>query len=71
MGTVTQVEEVTSNAVQVETQSTQLGEVIESQKMTSVPLNGRAFTDLLSLQRAYRHLRESQREGIRRSPLAA
>jgi hypothetical protein len=50
VGTVTQVEEVTSNTVQVETQSTQLGEVIESQKMTSVPLNGRAFTDLLSLQ---------------------
>ncbi len=50
VGSVTQVEEVTSNAVQVETQSTQLGEVIESQKMTSVPLNGRAFTDLLALQ---------------------
>jgi hypothetical protein len=50
IGTVTQVEEVQSNTVQVETQSTQLGEVIESQKMTAVPLNGRSFTDLLSLQ---------------------
>ena len=50
IGTVTQVEEVQSNTVQVETQSTQLGEVIEAQKMTAVPLNGRSFTDLLSLQ---------------------
>ena len=50
VGSVTQTEEVTSNAVQVETQSTQLGEVIESDKITAVPLNGRAFTDLLALQ---------------------
>ena len=50
IGTVTTVEEVQSNAVEVETQSTQLGEVIGNEKMTAVPLNGRAFTDLLSLQ---------------------
>ncbi len=50
VGNVAQVTEVTSNAVQVETQSTQLGEVIESEKMTAVPLNGRAYTDLLALQ---------------------
>lgn len=50
IGNVTVVEEVTSNPVQVETQSTQLGEVIESTKITAVPLNGRAFTDLLALQ---------------------
>ncbi len=42
--------DVKSNNVQVETQSTQLGEVIEAQKITSVPLNGRSYTDLLSLQ---------------------
>jgi len=41
---------VESNTVQVETQTTQLGEVIEAQKMTSVPLNGRSYTDLLALQ---------------------
>jgi hypothetical protein len=34
----------------IETQSTQLGEVITGEKMTSVPLNGRSFTDLLQLQ---------------------
>jgi hypothetical protein len=50
VGNVSQVTEVASNAVQVETQSTQLGEVIQSEKMTAVPLNGRAYTDLLALQ---------------------
>jgi len=50
VGSVTQTTEIHSNAVQVETQSTQLGEVIESSKMLAVPLNGRAFTDLLALQ---------------------
>jgi hypothetical protein len=50
LGSVTVTEEVQSNAVQVETQSSQLGEVIDSQTMQAVPLNGRSYTDLLSLQ---------------------
>jgi hypothetical protein len=50
VGRVTQVEVITSNALQVESQSTQLGEVLESEQIQAVPLNGRAFTDLLSLQ---------------------
>ena len=50
VGAVTEVIEATANPVQIETQSSQLGEVIESQKMTDVPLNGRAFTDLMLLQ---------------------
>ncbi|HTZ73892.1 MAG TPA: TonB-dependent receptor, partial [Candidatus Aquilonibacter sp.] len=50
IGTIAEKVTVTSNAVQVETQSTQMGEVIDSQKMTAVPLNGRDFTDLLNLQ---------------------
>jgi Carboxypeptidase regulatory-like domain len=41
---------VDAHAVQVETSSTQLGEVITGQQMTAVPLNGRSFTDLLALQ---------------------
>ena len=41
---------VVENQVQVETTSTQVGEVIASTRMTTVPLNGRSFTDLLSLQ---------------------
>jgi len=41
---------VTSNAVHVEETSTQMGEVIDSQKITEVPLVARSFTDLLALQ---------------------
>jgi hypothetical protein len=41
---------VAENQVEVETTSTQVGEVISSERMTAVPLNGRSFTDLLSLQ---------------------
>jgi Carboxypeptidase regulatory-like domain len=50
LGEVTEKVTVQSQAVHVETQSTQMGEVIDSQKMTAVPLNGRDFTNLLSLQ---------------------
>ncbi|MGB8536930.1 MAG: carboxypeptidase regulatory-like domain-containing protein [Acidobacteriaceae bacterium] len=42
--------EVQANAVQVDTISTQVGDVIGSTAMTSLPLNGRAYTDLLALQ---------------------
>jgi hypothetical protein len=41
---------VSDNTLHVETVSTQLGEVISGRQMTAVPLNGRSFTDLLSLQ---------------------
>ena len=41
---------VSENQFEVETTSTQVGEVITSERMTAVPLNGRSFTDLLSLQ---------------------
>ncbi len=50
VGTTSENVEVRSDAVQVETQTTQMGEVITGTRMTSVPLNGRAYTDLLSLQ---------------------
>lgn len=42
--------EVAANAVQVDTVSTQLGDVIGEVSMTSLPLNGRSYTDLLALQ---------------------
>ncbi len=41
---------VSENTVQVETSSTQMGEVIGSAKMAAMPLNGRSYTDLLALQ---------------------
>jgi hypothetical protein len=50
LGEVTEKVTVQSDAVQVETQSTQMGEVIGSQRIEAVPLNGRSFIELLSLQ---------------------
>jgi len=41
---------VRESAVQVETASTQLGDVITGANMTALPLNGRSYTDLLALQ---------------------
>ena len=41
---------VSESSVQVETQSTQMGDVETGQVITAVALNGRSFTDLLSLQ---------------------
>jgi hypothetical protein len=41
---------VVENRLHVETTSTQNGEVITGAQITTVPLNGRSFTDLLTLQ---------------------
>ncbi|MGB5154127.1 MAG: carboxypeptidase-like regulatory domain-containing protein, partial [Candidatus Sulfotelmatobacter sp.] len=50
VGTVTEEMDITANAVHVETESTQLGDVIDSKKMLALPLNGRSYLDLLGLQ---------------------
>ncbi|HTZ94914.1 MAG TPA: carboxypeptidase regulatory-like domain-containing protein [Terriglobales bacterium] len=50
VGTIAEHVDVTTNAVQVETQNTQLGDVIDSKKMLALPLNGRSYLDLLGLQ---------------------
>lgn len=50
VGSVSQSVTVTDNTLHVETISTQLGQVITGRQMTSVPLDGRSYTDLLSLQ---------------------
>jgi len=50
VGAASEKVEVTTDSVHVETESTQMGEVITGKTMTAVPLNGRAFTDLLALQ---------------------
>lgn len=50
VGEQTQEVLVEEAAVHVETSDTQMGEVISGKKMTAVPLNGRSYTDLLSLQ---------------------
>ena len=49
-GTVRQTVTVSDNPLHIETASTQMGQVIGSRQMTAVPLNGRSYTDLLSLQ---------------------
>src|ERR1700683_686969 len=41
---------VSADMVHVETESTQLGDVVDSQKMLALPLNGRSYLDLLGLQ---------------------
>jgi hypothetical protein len=41
---------VTSDEVAVDTETSQIGEVIGEKEMTDLPLNGRSFTDLLALQ---------------------
>jgi hypothetical protein len=50
VGAVSEKVEVRTDSVHVETQSTQMGEVITAKSMEAVPLNGRSYTDLLSLQ---------------------
>jgi hypothetical protein len=50
VGGVEQNVSVQANAVQVEADSTQLGDVIESKEMLAMPLNGRSYLDLMALQ---------------------
>src|SRR6516225_7345973 len=50
VGTVQQEVIISANAVQVETENTQLGDVVDSKKMLALPLNGRSYLDLLGLQ---------------------
>ena len=50
IGGVQQTVSVSDNSLHIETSSTQLGDVISDRQMTAVPLNGRSYTDLLSLQ---------------------
>ncbi len=50
VGSVAETVSVDDNTLHVETVSTEMGEVISGRQMTAVPLDGRSFTDLLSLQ---------------------
>ena len=67
LGTVTNTVNVKSDALQVETQSTQNGVLIDGTKITSVPLNGRSYIDLLKLQPGvspYSHSQDSTTSGV-------
>ena len=50
VGQISEKVEVSASAVQIDTASTQNGEVISEQTMTAVPLVTRSYTDLLALQ---------------------
>src|SRR5215831_3621086 len=50
VGSMLQEVTVVANPVQVQTENTQLGDVVDSKKMLSLPLNGRSYLDLLGLQ---------------------
>ncbi|HEX4022136.1 MAG TPA: TonB-dependent receptor [Acidobacteriaceae bacterium] len=50
LGAVSNTVTVKSNTLQVETQSTQMGEVIGEEKIKAIPLDGRSYIDLLKLQ---------------------
>ena len=50
VGVITEKVEVRTDMARVETESTQMGEVITAKTITAMPLNGRAYTDLLALQ---------------------
>lgn len=50
IGSIQEKVTVAADSVRVETTSSQMGEVINEQKIESVPLNGRSYTDLLALQ---------------------
>ena len=50
VGGIDETVSVNDETLHVETTSTQLGQVISGRQMTAVPLNGRSYTDLLSLQ---------------------
>src|SRR5579864_4909766 len=50
VGEVKELVQVQSEATHVETASSQLGEVIEGDRITTVPLVTRSYTDLLALQ---------------------
>jgi hypothetical protein len=63
---IEKIEEVTviENDVQVETVSTQMGEVVTGKAITAVALNGRSFTDLLALQPGIVPMTTQQPESI-------
>jgi hypothetical protein len=49
VGSVAQVTEVSSQAALLETETASLGDVVDSQTVEELPLNGRRYTDLAAL----------------------
>lgn len=55
---------VTEQGTEVDTTSTQMGEVVTGTKIGAVPLNGRSFTDLLALQSGVVPVRSAQPNAV-------
>jgi outer membrane receptor protein involved in Fe transport len=64
VGEVTEAVTVTSDAPLVNATSTELGTVIDERKVAELPLNGRNFTQLFSLQNGYNLGGQSARGGV-------
>src|SRR5258705_9848582 len=65
VGQVTEQVEVQANAAQVETRSAGVGQVIETQRILDLPLNGRNVTDLITLSGAAVQTATSRGFGMR------
>src|SRR5438552_2868372 len=65
VGQVTEQVEVQANALQVETRSAGVGQVIETQRILDLPLNGRNVTDLITLSGASVQTGQSPAYGMR------
>lgn len=63
VGQVNERVDVSTSAVHVETENTQLGDVITGNQITAMPLNGRQFTDLLGLQAGVVPVQSTQSSG--------
>ena len=50
VGATSQTVEASAATMQIESTSSQLGDVIQERKVTQMPLNGRSFVDLIGLQ---------------------
>ena len=50
VGSITEVVKISATAAQVDTQSTQMGELIGRKEMVTLPLDGRDWTELMTLQ---------------------
>jgi hypothetical protein len=50
VGAITEVVKISADAAQVDTQSTQMGELIGGKEMVTLPLDGRDWTELMALQ---------------------
>src|SRR5262249_25629156 len=60
VGTVTQTVEVTSKGDALQTSTSELGTVVTQQFVDSLPLNGRNFTELLTLSAGASPINDSQ-----------